>query len=195
MWQVAGIFITMLKNLARTVIIRYTRFGWIFEFSVSNLSICLCKVEVRMNQIQKWIPLFLVSALGLFIELAAIRWVEAELFLISSYKNLCLMAAFLGLSIGFGLANSERDYRRFFAPIFSLFIFLVLALSKVNTSPDQPLMHPGAGNTIVHWIVLILVLLLTLTVFLLTTFLFIPLGQATGREMALHVPVPAYVVN
>lgn len=148
-----------------------------------------------MNRIQKWGPLFLISSLGLFFELAAIRWVAAELFLISSYKNLPLMAAFLGLSIGFGMANQKRDYRSSFAPIFSLFVLLVLVLSWVNTSPSQPLMHPNPDNTLGYWLALVLILAITLTVFLLITFLFIPLGQATSREMAQHLPVPAYIIN
>ena len=44
-------------------------------------------------------------------------------------------------------------------------------------------------------IALALFLGVILLFFLTTMFLFIPLGQATGEEMARHDPVPAYIVN
>ncbi len=53
----------------------------------------------------RWLPLFLVSALGLFFELAVIRWLSAEVRLVAYFKNLPLLAAFLGLAIGFALVR------------------------------------------------------------------------------------------
>ena len=42
---------------------------------------------------RRWFPLFLVSGLGLFFELAVIRWMSAEVRLFSYFKNLPLLAA------------------------------------------------------------------------------------------------------
>ena len=38
--------------------------------------------------ISRWWPLFLISGLGLFFELALIRWVSSEIRLLSYFKNL-----------------------------------------------------------------------------------------------------------
>ncbi len=65
----------------------------------------------------RWWPLFLTSSLGLFFELAVIRWVAGEVRLFSYFKNLSLLAAFLGLSVGFALVGKGRN----FLPAFALY--------------------------------------------------------------------------
>ena len=62
--------------------------------------------------------LFLVSALGLFVELVFIRWAASELRMLAFYKNFALIAAFLGLGLGFVLKKyaalkNEKDTRSF----------------------------------------------------------------------------------
>ncbi len=148
----------------------------------------------------RWWPLFLVSSLGLFLEMAVIRWLAAEVRLFAYFKNLPLLAAFLGLSIGFVLVDRARDYKPSFAPLLCLFVLLTLAVGRV-ISP-RVLAYPGKGDeflwhtaTFSYWLSLLLFLSVVLVFFLLVMFLFIPLGQATGREMARHAPVPAYIVN
>jgi len=47
--------------------------------------------------------LMLISFVSLFLELAIIRWLSAEIRIFAYYKNLPLMAAFLGFGIGFML--------------------------------------------------------------------------------------------
>ena len=56
--------------------------------------------------------LFLISALGLFVELVFIRWVASELRVLAFYKNIALIGAFLGLGLGFALHHRVpgRDY-------------------------------------------------------------------------------------
>ncbi len=153
----------------------------------------------RQNLVQ-WGPLFLISGLGLFFELAVIRWLSGEVRLFSYFKNLPLLAAFLGLSIGYAVAGKQRDYWRTFAPLLGLFVVLVFLVGRV-ASP-QALAYPSSGDEHLwytapfsYWLALGLFLGMTLIFFLLTMFLFIPLGQATGEEMARHAPVSAYIVN
>lgn len=147
-----------------------------------------------------WYPLFLISALGLFLEMAVIRWLAAEVRLFSYFKNLPLMAAFLGLGIGFALVGRARDYRPTFALRIGLFVPLVLVVGRLMS--PRLLAYPGWGDEFLwftgdfaYWLALALFLGVVITFFLLTMFLFIPLGQATGKEMAQHKPVPAYTVN
>ncbi len=152
------------------------------------------------QKLAHWLPLFLISSLGLFFELAIIRWVSGELRLLSYFKNLPLMAAFLGLALGFALVGKGRDYRDIFAPLLGLFVVLVLVVGR-TTSP-LPLHYPEAGEQAVsgallywNWVAPLLILGVTLAFFLLMVFIFIPLGQATGYEMSRYAPVPAYIVN
>jgi hypothetical protein len=150
--------------------------------------------------LKKWWPLLLISALGLFLEMVAIRWVSSEVRLLSYFKNLPLLAAFLGLAIGFSLAGSKRDYLPSFLPLLGLYALLVLGIGRV-LSP-RGLGYPGGGDTFIwmtadfsYWLSLALFIGVMLVFFIATMLLFIPLGQATGREMAPHPPVPAYIVN
>ena len=153
-----------------------------------------------ISSCRRWFPLFLVSGLGLFFELAVIRWMSAEVRLFSYFKNLPLLAAFLGLAIGFAVVGKGRDYRPAFAPLLALFVALVLAVGRVASA--RALAYPGGGDEFLwytapfsYWLSLALFLSVVLVFFLLTVFLFIPLGQATGEEMARHAPVPAYIAN
>lgn len=145
----------------------------------------------------RWGPLFLISSLGLFLELVVIRWIAGEVRLFSYFKNLPLLAAFLGLSIGFALVGRSRNYSTAFAPLLGLFVVLVLAFRSLGV-----MAYPGGGDEFLwftapfsYWLSLVLFLGTVLVFFLLTMFLFIPLGQATGKEMARHPPVQAYIVN
>ncbi|MCP4539550.1 MAG: hypothetical protein GY832_20640 [Chloroflexi bacterium] len=148
----------------------------------------------------RWWPLFLISSLSLFFEMAVIRWMAAEVRLFAYFKNLPLLAAFLGLSIGFAFAGRARDYRPAFAPLLGLFAVLVLAVGRISSM--RALAYPASGDDFLwytasfsYWLALALFLGTVFIFFLATVFLFIPLGQATGAEMADHAPTPAYIVN
>ena len=164
------------------------------------MAILVDRTTLSRETLRTWYPLFLISAVSLFLELTVIRWVAGEVRLISYFKNLPLLAAFLGLGIGFGLSAKGPNYRPAFAPLLGVFVALTLALGRV-TSP-LPLPIPGTGNELMWfagdysvWMAYALFLGIVLVFFLTTMLLFIPLGQATGAEMARHSPVPAYAVN
>src|SRR3989304_4627425 len=58
--------------------------------------------------------LFLLSFIALFLELAIIRWLSSEVRIFAYFKNLPLMAAFLGFGIGFSLPDREDLFVRWF---------------------------------------------------------------------------------
>ncbi len=152
------------------------------------------------HTLRRWSPLFLISSLSLFLELAVIRWLAAEVRLFSYFKNLPLLAAFLGLAIGFALIRATRNYWSEFAPMFGLFVALVLLVGRV-ISP-RTLAYPSGGEEFLwftgdysYWLALLLFLSVVLIFFLLTVFIFIPLGQAIGKEMTGQEPIRAYIVN
>jgi hypothetical protein len=149
---------------------------------------------------QKYFSLFLISSLGLFLELAVIRWLSAEVRLFSYFKNLPLLAAFLGLAIGFMLVGKGNKYKSVFTPMFSIFVILTLLTGRVLSA--RVLAYPSKEDEFLwsmgdfsYWLALGLFLGTVLVFFLQTLFVFIPIGQATGEEMARHAPLPAYIIN
>lgn len=147
-----------------------------------------------------WWQLALISSIGLFLELAVIRWLSGEVRLFSYLKNISLLSAFLGLAIGFGIVGRGRDYKQAFPPLFCIFVLLVLAFGRY-ISPNA-IAYPGDIEVsfwytipISYWTSLLSFLGIVLIFFLITMFLFIPLGQATGEEMNKYKPTPAYIVN
>ncbi len=81
--------------------------------------------------------LFLISALGLFVELMFIRWVASEVRVVAFYKNFALIAAFLGLGIGFAIARREKGvqwFDRWFLPLLSVSVVIVLIMGRTMLS-------------------------------------------------------------
>src|SRR5512139_1903996 len=154
----------------------------------------------KRERLKYWWPLFLISGLGLFFELALIRWIAAEVRLLSYFKNLPLLAAFLGLSLGYAFVHKGRDYRPTFAPLLLVLVLLVILVGRVMS--PLGLAYPGSADeflwytaSLSYWAALVLFLSVVLIFFMLTMLIFIPLGQATGEEMTRHAPVPAYIAN
>jgi len=155
---------------------------------------------VSIKSSKRWDSLLLISCLGLFLELAVIRWIAGEVRLFSYFKNLPLLAAFLGLAIGFGLVRKSRNYQAAFAPLFGIFVLLTLLIGRV-LSPNA-LAYPSREDEFLwfagdfsYWMAVFLFLSVVAIFFLLIMMFFIPIGQATGREMDKHPPIPAYIVN
>jgi hypothetical protein len=148
-----------------------------------------------------WLSLFLISSLSLYIELAVIRWLSAEIRLMAYYKNLMLLAAFVGLAIGFAMVGKDRDYRLRFPGFWAALVFLVILIGAVTAK--YPLVYPGSADEVLwktatnisFWVSLVGFVSLVLIFFLTSMFLFVPLGQMVGEEMALHPPIKAYIVN
>ena len=152
------------------------------------------------GKITKWIPLVLISLFSLFLELAVIRWLGAEIRLFSYLKNIPLLAAFLGLATGYALVSRSQNYKPAFTVFFITFIALVILIGNISSA--QNLVYPGSNDEFIwyvakidDWVAFVLFFSVVILFFLTTMFLFIPLGQITGREMDHHPPVQAYIVN
>src|SRR5271165_5625306 len=72
--------------------------------------------------------LFLVSFLGLFLELACIRWFGSTVVFLTFFTNLVLMACFLGLSVGCLAASARRDWIAAVIPLLLCAVILALGL-------------------------------------------------------------------
>jgi hypothetical protein len=154
--------------------------------------------------------LFLVSALGLFVELVFLRWVASELRIFAFYKNLALIAAFLGLGVGFAIRRRKTSpgwFERFYFPLMAVAVVVVLALGRspqvdyilINRANTQELVWarflsgdmPPAAVVVLE----ITFYALLLTLFVLLTALFIPLGHLTASRFVAFQPLPGYTIN
>ncbi len=160
----------------------------------------ITKMGEEKKSLRDWSLLILISSLGLFLELAVIRWLSAEIRIFAYLKNITLLAAFLGLATGFASVGKEKNYKDAFAPLFAVFVTLVILVKQLTAG--RKVIYPSSGDEFVwytadlsYWILLVIFLAIVLLFFLLIMLMFIPLGQATGEEMKRHPPVLAYVVN
>ena len=144
------------------------------------------------------LDLFVASLLGLFFEVLVVRWLASEIRLFSFFKNLTLLAAFLGLGIGFAVARNRNDFLRLFSPFLSLYVALVLVIGRLVgrgllvPESSEYLWRPSPLPTTMTTMLFILIVALF---FLYTLLLFVPLGQLTGRLMIGLRPLSAYMIN
>ena len=148
----------------------------------------------------------LASALGLYIELFLIRWHASSFQLFAYYKNVTLIACFLGLGIGFALGSRGRIWLALVVPALALQVGLLRLLR--DTPLASLLNNPVPGNvalglnanTLIGKVpdalpgILISYGFLTL-VFIATALTLIPLGQITARLMKRLPELRSYGLN
>ncbi|MBN2144175.1 MAG: methyltransferase domain-containing protein [Candidatus Aureabacteria bacterium] len=148
---------------------------------------------------QRIFHIIVTSALGIFLELLLIRWLDSQVRPLAYVKNLPLIASFLGLGIGYATTNAKRSL----IPWAGILLALILASgtlfsgdSWLNTQmgPSGPESNLGVRITqsaaeisgfcaIVMWI------------FIFTTLSMVPLGQLTGLYMEGLPAISAYMAN
>lgn len=149
------------------------------------------------------------SALGLFLELALVRWVSSEIRVFAYCKNLVLVACFLGFGAGCLLQRRRALWLEGSSALLLLALLIRLpwqALSQYGPRRVTAVLAELAGFMIFHheesrvpwgdvgrlafavgW---------TSFLFFLVAFLMIPFGQATARGMAaLPRPLVGYTIN
>jgi spermidine synthase len=139
------------------------------------------------------VPSAIVAAagLGLFLELAVIRWQASMFEFFAFYKNFSLLACFAGLGIGYAMAKSREGVPLalsvpLFAWQFVLLTFLRYGLPfgqsySLEMVPFREQLSMGLNELQpVHYGAIYLLLTV---VFLLTVLAFLPIGQLCGRLM------------
>ncbi len=159
---------------------------------------------------KRTIKLFLVSFLMLFIEIALIRWVSTESRIFAYVNNLVLLSCFLGIGIGCYLSNKKSRLYISIAAL-SLLILLIKMPFKVNIADqdlylfsDIPLLLSNFSDSLVWgeaaisstlWATTI-GMFITLLLFLIIIFIFIPIGQILGNSFNQHKnSIAAYSIN
>ena len=154
--------------------------------------------------------IFVASVLGLFLELALIRWVSCEIRIFAYFKNLVLIACFLGFGSGCLLYRRPRHILR------ALLLLLVLCLliqlqwqplvdygprriSRVLAEMPGLMVFYGV-DPLVSWsgaARLTFAIAWTLILFAMLAMLMVPVGQLIAEGMAemSDRPIRAYSIN
>src|SRR5437764_1641700 len=146
--------------------------------------------EVPTRESSRISALFLASALTLFVELALIRLVATEIRIFAYAKNLALLLCFLGFGLGCALARETPRWRATAGTLLAL--ILVVRFPWFSEQLMENLSrYLGAGRHLDvwatgperHWELFLLGSAVSLVLFFLLTYIFIPLGQKVSREI------------
>jgi SAM-dependent methyltransferase len=152
--------------------------------------------------------LFIVSALFLFLELAFIRWLPAQVLFLTFFTNTVLLASFLGLSLGCLAARRRMDYLPLTPLLLAVAVgagsameWIRLALQDiidVGHNKVSPQMVFFGAEVRVHDVTrfAIPIELVAGAFFLLVAATMVGLGQLLGRRFAaISNPIHGYMVN
>jgi SAM-dependent methyltransferase len=162
-----------------------------------------------MNDRRDVFDLILISALGLFIELVFIRWVASELRILAFYKNFALIAAFLGLGLGFAYRRKTSTrplFELYFFPLLAVSVILVLILGRtplselilLNRANAEEFIWAGTlsiQDSMISTLLDAAFYAFLFLLFLIITILFIPLGELTARKFTAFRPLRGYTFN
>ena len=136
--------------------------------------------------------LFFLSFLSLFLELALIRYIPANVILVGFFSNLILIASFAGLGLGFLLTKRDRQIF-FLSPVILLALILLIKLLhiEVNVASSEVIFFKSIsqqGIEVQPYYVLP-------ALFLLSAAVFIPIGIELGRLFRRFQPLTAYSLD
>jgi SAM-dependent methyltransferase len=137
--------------------------------------------------------IFLSSFLVLFLEVALIRWLPAQIRLLSYFSNFILLAAFLGIGIGALLGRSRRSLFGWY-PLLQLAVVAVVYFFRLEvhiTAPGSIYFTSGTSDAVTS----VETTLLLPVLFMGVAALFAALAQRMAKEMTELPPLRAYTIN
>lgn len=155
---------------------------------------------------RNYLDLLLLSFISLFLELAIIRWLSSEIRIFAYFKNLPLMAAFLGFGIGFWLHEKSDRLLFWFPRLFLCLVILIAMASRLGITHvifldprSYLLLGDGFGDHAAQSIPSILRtakgLLVMVSVFFLVVATFATLTAKLGTFLNQEKPLIAYSIN
>jgi Spermine/spermidine synthase domain len=150
--------------------------------------------------------LFLLSAVSLFLELAIIRWLSSEVRIFAYFKNLPLMAAFLGFGIGFSLPERQDLFVRWFPRLICCLSILIAGAAGLGIThvifvdPRQYfLLGSGFGDHDPRFVESFLktakAILVIVGLFFLVMMTFATLATKLGQLLNQEKPLRGYSIN
>jgi Spermine/spermidine synthase domain len=149
--------------------------------------------------------LFVISVLGLFLELLLIRWVTTEIRIFAYLQNTVLVVCFLGLGMGCWQCHKPFALRDILTPLLLLAALLAIPPTRVVLGRISEMLS-GFSNLFIWEAGLTggwekklagpIGLGLTLVLMILIWDIFVPVGRLLGRLLDDHPrPIYAYSVN
>jgi len=142
------------------------------------------------------LSIFLVSALGLFLEMLFIRWIGTEIRIFAYLQNTILVTCFLGLGIGCFTSRQPINIRGTLLPLLGIVVILSNPLllrgargisQLLSTLQDFVIWAPTiTGSAFETILFVVLGLGLTFGLMLLILDSFVPIGRLLGRLMDDH---------
>jgi uncharacterized membrane protein len=131
------------------------------------------------------VELVAVSFIVLFVELALIRWLAAQVRVLAYFPNVVLLAAFLGLGVGSLLARRRVRLAPWWAPLLLVVVAVAWSLSRIAFTAESVTEHLWLlyydlpkGAPVVHGVAAPI-----LITFILTAASFVPLGQIVATRL------------
>jgi SAM-dependent methyltransferase len=137
--------------------------------------------------------IFLASFLVLFLEVALIRWLPAQIRLLSYFSNFILLAAFLGIGIGALLGRAKRSLFLWY-PALLLGVVAVVYFLRLEVrihAPGSIYFTSGTSDAVTA----VETTLLLPVLFVGVAALFATLAQRMAAEMTALPPLRAYTIN
>ena len=151
------------------------------------------------SQRDKAVSLVLMSFLALFLELALIRWLPANVLSIAYFSNIVLISAFLGLGLGCALASKTRDLFRWFPVVLLCATALFLAFRSFETvipaQGSEWFWSYYGGNRLSPFFNRLDIFSALAAVYVLTAGLFYFIGQKIGSLLSEFTPLGAYSLD
>lgn len=150
--------------------------------------------------------IFIISVLGLYLELMLIRWIGTEIRIFAYLQNTVLVACFMGLGLGLFTSKKPITLRHILIPLAVLILLMTIPttnsyLRKISSllSVFQDLLiwfkHPGGGLK-QNIISVSLGLGMTFIIMFLVMAVFVPVGRLLGWLMNEHPnTIAAYSIN
>ena len=154
----------------------------------------------------KLLSIFLISVLGLFVELLLIRWIGTEIRIFAYLQNTILIVCFLGLGIGCFTSQMKISMQRSIAALMILTLILAIPYTRnlvglithlLTTLSDFVIWEEAIRKNWFETIRSLSVgLTLTFLLMILVWEIFVPMGRILGRLMN-DTPetIKAYSVN
>jgi spermidine synthase len=154
---------------------------------------------------ERWVNFAIAAsaALGLFLELAIIRWQATVFPFFSFYKNLSMLSCFAGLGLGYALGRRKRVPLFLTLPLLCWqFLFMIgmrygmtyEQFHSLYVLPFREQLNMGLPHVGQYWQGLQSYYVLSV-VFLMTALAFIPIGQLCGCLMERREKLTAYGMN
>ena len=149
--------------------------------------------------------LLVFSVAGMFFEMMMIRWVSSEIRIFAFFKNFVLVGCFFGFGLGCYFSKRRVNLVALFFPLLLLCLLIELPWAPLRTlianlpgllGSSTEVQIWGVPSMPVSWLLMSAAILITVPIFGLLVFSFVPFGQLVGWMLE-NAPagIRAYSIN